>query len=182
MASLIPAAGSTGSGSLTLQGPSTSSTQTVTIPDATGTMMVSGNMPAFRAYAGSNVVISSSTWTKVSLNTKSFDTNSNFDATTNYRFTPTVAGYYQINATANGQTSGTAPTRLVAQIYKNGAAYSYGTDNAVSGTYSSYVSDIIYMNGSTDYIELYVYITATTPTVNSGSSSVYMSGSLVRAA
>ena len=50
MAALIPSASATGSGTMTLAGPSTNSNQTITIPDATGTMMVSGNMPAFSAY------------------------------------------------------------------------------------------------------------------------------------
>ena len=68
---------------------------TATLPSATGTVMVSGNMPAFSAYASSNTNISSSTWTKITLDTKLYDTNSNFASS---RFTPTVAGYYQINA------------------------------------------------------------------------------------
>ena len=155
----------------------------ISITNASGSITVANTQntgPAFRAYAGSNVVISSATWTKVTLNTENFDTNNNFDSTTNYRFTPTVAGYYQINGTANGQPSGTAPVRLVTQIYKNGVGNSYGTDTAIAGTYSSFVSDVIFFNGSTDYVELYVYINATTPTVNSGSASVFMSGALVR--
>jgi len=40
MASLINASGATGTGSLTIQGPSTNSNQVLTIPDATGTALV----------------------------------------------------------------------------------------------------------------------------------------------
>jgi len=66
----------------------------ITLPAVTGTAMVSGNMPAFSAYANTNQTTSASyVATKVQINTKEFDTNNNFDATTNYRFTPTVAGY-----------------------------------------------------------------------------------------
>ena len=53
--------------------------------------------PAFSVQMGSTQSISSGTYTKLQFNTKNYDTNNNFDATTNYRFTPTVAGYYQIN-------------------------------------------------------------------------------------
>ena len=81
--------------------------------------MVSGNMPAFSAYQSSSQSISNSTFTKIQLQTKEFDTNSNFDNTTNYRYTPTIAGYYQINVgfyTATGSSPGYA---TAAAIYKN---------------------------------------------------------------
>ena len=100
MASLIPSGSATGSGSVTLTVPTTNSNQTATLPDATGTVMVSGNMPAFSAYGNADQVIANTTYTKVQYNVKSspgFDTNSCYD-TSNYRFTPTVAGYYLINA------------------------------------------------------------------------------------
>ena len=50
--------------------------------------------PAFSVYLSSTQTISNATTTKIQFNAKEFDTNSNFDATTNYRFTPSVAGYY----------------------------------------------------------------------------------------
>ena len=50
MASLIPSGSASGTGSMTLAAPVTNSNQTATLPDATGTVMVSGNMPAFSAY------------------------------------------------------------------------------------------------------------------------------------
>jgi len=40
MASLINSAGATGTGSMTIQGPNTNSNQVLTIPDATGTILV----------------------------------------------------------------------------------------------------------------------------------------------
>jgi len=74
----------------------------------TGTLaMVSGNMPAFLVYpSASSTNLTSSTWTKIVFNTEVFDTNNNFDSTTNYRFTPTVAGYYQINLQVYCSSSG----------------------------------------------------------------------------
>ena len=40
--------------------------------------------------------VSTGTWTKVNLQTEIVDTNNDFDNSTNYRFTPTVAGKYLI--------------------------------------------------------------------------------------
>jgi hypothetical protein len=186
MASLIPAAGSTGSGSLTLQGPSTSSTQTVTIPDATGTMMVSGNMPAFSAYMGANQnSITAVTQTKVAFNTITFDTASCFNTST-YRFTPTVAGYYQISANVQLQST-TATDSISLSVYKNGAIYkSSGSAKPAGNSFPvPTLSVLVYCNGSTDYLEIYAYldvITSGNLYSNGDSFRSQFSGVLVRAA
>ena len=125
MAALIPSASATGSGTMTLAGPSTNSNQTITIPDATGTMMVSGNMPAFSAYANANQNVTNATWTKVTINTEEFDTANCFDSTTNYRFTPNVAGYYWLGSTI---AVGAPNNRYTAYLYKNGSVYMSGID------------------------------------------------------
>ena len=52
--------------------------------------------PTFSAFLGTNQVVSTGQ-TKIQLNIKLWDTNSNYDKATNNRFTPTVAGYYQVN-------------------------------------------------------------------------------------
>ena len=155
MAALIPSASATGSGTMTLAGPSTNSNQTVTIPDATGTMMVSGNMPAFSAYLGASQTVSNATWTKVQLSAEVFDTNSNFDSTTNYRFTPTVAGYYQLNIcwAVNAVATG-----IQLAIYKNGSSFLVPAQTAASTSTVS-ASVLVYANGSTDYFEFYVFLT-----------------------
>jgi hypothetical protein len=153
------------SGSITLAAPAVAGSTTYTLPAATGTVMVSGNMPTFSAYmtnGGSNQTLSSGTFTKVKLDTENWDTNNNFDSTTNYRFTPTVAGYYQINGSANISYGSTAPNNIGALIYKNGSAYRrnfiFTNSSAMYGIFI--VSSIIYFNGSTDYVELYAYQTS----------------------
>ena len=174
------------SGAITLAAPAVSGTNTATLPAATGTVMVSGNMPAFSAYLNANQSVSNSTWTKVTLNTKEFDTNNNFDSTTNYRFTPTVAGYYQINACVSSASVSYAQNIWCA-IYKNGSSYkqaqqSYSSEIINTGGPS--VTAVIYFNGTTDYVELYGYNTASnTPKIGGGPTTyTYMSGALVRAA
>jgi len=150
---------------------------TLTVPAVTGTMMVSGNMPAFSAYQSSAQSISIGTWTKVQLQTEQFDTNNNFDSTTNYRFTPTIAGYYQV--TGGIQISSTL-TNILVNIYRNGATgtmicYANGTLGGGFG------STLMYFNGTTDYVELYCYL-GSGQNLSTGSGSTYFQASMVRTA
>jgi hypothetical protein len=171
MAALIPSASATGSGTMTLAGPSTNSNQTITIPDATGTMMVSGNMPAFSAYLGSAQSLTGSVNTKLQINTKEFDTASCFNTST-YRFTPNVAGYYQVNAVATG--SNTAYTFAYITVFKNGAGVKGSTNYSQSVNYPSAVlSTLIYMNGTTDYLELYFNGSATASVLAGADTTVF---------
>ena len=146
---------------------------------------VAGNGPAFSAYrsAGSgNQSVTSDVWTKFAANTEEFDTNSNYD-TSLYRFTPTVAGYYQINLAIYQQpTSGSAAVFTCA-IYKNGAEFKRGIDSRGTITLATpMVNAIIYMNGTTDYVEGYGYIgSATSPLFGTGVQFTF-NGALVRAA
>jgi hypothetical protein len=123
---------------------------------ATGGITVGATAaPAFSANGGT-VSASNNTNTKVPFNTEKFDTNSNYDNVTNYRFTPTVAGYYQINATIGYQSSATGLVEI--DIFKNGSRYFFGTAIANSSTGPQIsVSSIVSLNGSTDYIEIYGY-------------------------
>jgi hypothetical protein len=136
--------------------------------------------PAFSAYrSGANQALVTATITKVQLNTEEFDTNSNFDSTTNYRFTPTVAGYYQISGSVG--LTGTN-TRIFCAIYKNGSEYLRGIDAAVNLSQVN-VSGLVYFNGSTDYIELYAFGTFVgTSDISSGQKYTFLTGVLVRGA
>jgi hypothetical protein len=147
---------------------------------------VAGNGPAFSAYINaSSQNPTSATWTKITLTGKEFDTNSNFDNTTNYRFTPTVAGYYQINAEIyfNGAA---VLTDVRASIYKNGSVNKQGTLSFGTGSWNNAfitLSNIIYMNGSTDYLELYGYnVSVTSPQFVGLAGYTNFSGALIRAA
>ena len=143
------------SGSVSLQAPAVAGSTVLTLPAQTGTVMVNG--PAFRANTVTAQTITTNTFTKVAYNVEEFDTNSNYDPITNYRFTPTVAGYYQINA--NVSMGGGSVGYVQCSIYKNGSRYVSGScspnNGAVGGMVSA--STVIYCNGSTDYIEFYVW-------------------------
>lgn len=161
------------SGSATLQ-TTDATTTTLTLPATTGTLAFNG--PAFSAYQSSAQTPSAAAFTKVQLQTKEFDTNSNFDNTTNYRFTPTIAGYYSV--TANVVSS--AANLIVASIYKNGSAFKQGAQGA-SGNTGVSVDGLIYLNGSTDYIELYIYA-QTAAALTATASATYFQASMVRSA
>ena len=141
--------------------------------------------PAFSAYMSAGATISAFTFVKVAANTEEYDTASCYDAV-NYRFTPNVAGYYQFNGVARAIASTTS--RSIIMFYKNGTSrgrlydLTYnrgGTDCLMNG------SDLIYLNGSTDYVELFVYFDATGAlTLGSAAASAtcYFQGFLARPA
>jgi hypothetical protein len=179
-----------GSGTFTIASPNTSTNRTLTLPDNTGTIITTGSTfagtgPAFRAYLSANQTVTNITNTKVQLDTEVFDTANCFDSTTNYRFTPNVAGYYQFNVTQGAQAASALSYNYI-QIYKNGAQDSIAIYDTYDGTFSfGSLSTLIYMNGTTDYVELYAQLNGTgTLTVVGLNSSLgtYMSGFLARAA
>jgi hypothetical protein len=137
--------------------------------------------PAFRAFRNTSAQsISQSTFTKVQLNGESYDTDSCFDSTTNYRFTANKAGYYQINAgiLINNSTD----ELIVGKIYKNGSNLTtlFYTRNTQDDE-GFYGSDLVYLNGTTDYIELFARADGGgTRSVGYGSSDTFMSGVWIR--
>ena len=181
MSNIILGGGPSGGGSVTLQAPNTNSNQTVNIPDRTGTVAIDG--PLFNCGASSTFSVSNSTDTKIPINTKTYDTANCFD-TTNYRFTPNVAGYYQVQGAVfispPNNTSG-----FILSIFKNGALFqqvhrenfqNYFNQLAQGGT-------IVYLNGTTDYVELYIWQNGgSTLTFGSSAYVTWFSGSMVRAA
>ena len=109
--------------------------------------------------------------TKIILDTVSPDTNNNF---ANSRFTPTVAGHYQINGTVNSTPGANS---LTAYIHRNG--FSTIAGSAVNAqTYQSLTSIQLYCNGSTDYVELFASHSQGSNMAISGS----MNACLIRAA
>ena len=137
---------------------------------------VVGNGPAFRATSNTNTSVPGVTFTKVNLGSEIFDTNSNF---TSSRFTPTVAGYYLI--TGGVAISSSTPVGLLSVIFKNGIIYSYGSGQVRANALRSSITDIVEMNGSTDYIELYCYH-ETSGSFNTEIGSCFLSGCLIRSA
>ena len=137
--------------------------------------------PAFKAdRITSDQSVTSGVWTKVQLNGVTFDTHACFDSATNYRFTPNVAGYYQISfALDAGATS--AGTAALSRVDKNGSLYLYGAYVTMPGSVEGISSGagLVYMNGTTDYIELYGLAVGTAVKFKFGAVT-YMTGCFIR--
>jgi hypothetical protein len=151
------------SGTITLDAPNVAGTTVLTLPTANGTILTTANTfgagtgPAFSVYLSANQSITTATTTKIAFNTELFDTNSNFDTST-YRFTPTVAGYYNVGLTCS--YIGSAVIRFIASIFKNGSEF-YRVSDSNGDVYLGGSSQVIYMNGTTDYIEFYGSVSGT---------------------
>ena len=163
------------SGSITLQEPAVAGTTVLDLPAASGTVMVSGNMPTFSAYQSSAQTLSSATFTKLQFQTEEWDTANCFDNTTNYRFTPNVAGYYLVTGS---MTLGDTNSNNFVAIYKNGSVNRFGSQNTVD---RSQISAYVYLNGTTDYIELYGRV-VTGQVLDASSTNTWFQATLVRAA
>jgi hypothetical protein len=164
------------SGAITLAAPAVSGTNTATLPAATGTVMVSGNMPAFSYGQTVAQTLSAGTFTKITFTTSDFDTTSGMFSSS--RFTPTVNGYYQINACVSNSGSG---GELLPAVYRNGAAYRYGNDALSGSLVGSTISALVYLNGSTDYVEIWGYF-STGQNTSAQVLRTYFQGCLVRTA
>jgi hypothetical protein len=94
------------------------------------------------------------------------------------RFTPTVAGYYQISG---GFEVSAIATGMLAYVYKNGSIFKKLTNIGPATGSGVAGSALVYCNGSTDYIEFYGNI-GTGQALVAGSGTTYFQGVLVRAA
>ena len=120
------------------------------------------NTPAFEAYLSADQTgITDVTETKVQVNTESFDTDNCYDNSTNYRFTPTVAGKYYVYGRVSIDEAAGNTRNALAYIYKNGSEkvrsfVNFHSSLASDGEGASpTVSAVIDFNGSSDYVELY---------------------------
>lgn len=165
---------SSGGGSITLEEAVTASNLTITVPANSGTMAIQG--PAFSAKRTGTQAITAIVWTKVQFQTEEYDTASAYDNVTNYRFTPQVAGYYQV--TVNTEAA-SAQNYAYSAIYKNGTQV-YRNSTALGAGTGTIVTALVFLNGSTDYVEGYVYFASS---INlSGNEGTYFQATMVRAA
>ena len=148
---------SSGSGTITLG----QSGETITIPSGVTQTNIGGVMtPAFEAQRPQSAqVVSNNTDTKVQFSTENFDTDNCYDNSTNYRFTPNVAGKYFVYARIMGRAATNGNLVYVEiSLKKNGTKI--GSSRFDNG--SNYVNNktpvinqIVDMNGSSDYVECF---------------------------
>lgn len=117
-----------------------------------------GILPAVSATLGSDQSINTSTHTKVQYNTEVYDPTGDYDNATNYRFTPSVAGIYFIAAAVQFVDLGDAKQGII-KVYKNGSevrgvkAWSSGASTDPDPCVTAFAE----MNGTTDYLEVFVF-------------------------
>jgi len=136
------------------------------------------NGPAFRAIATAQQVVNANVADLCTFNSETFDTDNCYNSAQS-KFVPNVAGYYQFNAAAQNFVTG-SQFGIYLTLRKNGVAVSPG-GKVSSGTNSfaaATVSDLIYLNGTTDYVDCIVTGLATSGTMNVQGN--YFSGFLAR--
>jgi hypothetical protein len=120
--------------------------------------LVVGTTAAGSVGKTTNQSIASATPTKVVLEAVSEDPQSWWNAANN-RWIPTIPGYYQVDASVTYSGVGTS-SLYEGQILKNGGIVSNGLfqlNQGVSGFQTCVASRVVYMNGSTDYLEMWTY-------------------------
>jgi len=153
--------------------------------EATGLKWAAGGAssgPTFRAYRATSVQsLTINTATKIAFNAEDWDTDSCFDSTTNYRFTANKAGYYEFNTNISFDTAGTVGRNRL-WFYKNGAEFTRLVDGPTPQAYGIMSgSALIYLNGTTDYVEVYMQLgAATTRDTGFGIAQVSFDGVWIR--
>ena len=134
------------------------------------------SLPTFSAHSTTDQSLTNNTWTKVLYPTEEFDTDSNFASS---RFTPTVAGYYQLSTSVKMEGGGAA--NFYVHLYKNGSDYKRYTYVETASNFAVGGSICAYANGSSDYYEIYVNAQVATPKTIGGSITCWFTGVGVRA-
>jgi hypothetical protein len=136
-------------------------TNTSTIALKSGATLTNfpANTPAFRAYTDTVQTTSDGVITKAELDLETYDTDSCYDTST-YRFTPNVAGKYYFNFVATDNYTTTAANDAYIYIRKNGSDIAEFGINSKGSQYGTLaVSTTVDMNGSSDYVEFFLYYT-----------------------
>lgn len=138
--------------------------------------------PCFRAYLSADQTLTSGTTVKVNFNTESFDVGACYDSTANYRWTPNVAGYYDVDYQVSEAGSTISAGSAAAYLFKNGTKITEGIYVAPTAANARVAgSDRVYMNGSTDYLEVFATISGTgTMKFVSGAVESRFSGHFIR--
>ena len=133
------------------------------------------SFPTFSAYDTASQSLTANTATKITYTIENWDEGSCYASS---RFTPTTAGYYQVTATFDIQPTSSANIWL--KLYKNGSAWaSLDERYAVSGELVPLGTNTVYLNGTTDYVEIYGF-SSQTATVYKGQTYAWFTAVGIR--
>ena len=145
--------------------------------------------PAFKAFLSSDQTgITSNSDTKVQFDAIEYDVGGYYDNTTNYRYTPLVAGYYHIIFSCSCGAAIDIDDFII-NIFKNDVVHTQGrlhltgvtNDDLFASTIHS--SEIIHMNGTTDYLHCQARVgseDASSGEFRAGKDRTYFSGLLLQ--
>jgi hypothetical protein len=160
------------------------------LPQAGLATNVAGNGPSFSAYQSTQqATLTSGVLTLIQFQTKEWDTGTCFNNTGStvtlngvsapqYSFAPNVAGYYQVSA---GVAVASSVVYMLLFLYKNGAQYKRYTNTNSATVAGVNGSLLVYLNGTSDYVQLYCQQGANQQLVNS-SDNTYFQAVMVRSA
>lgn len=146
---------------LTASGPVTHSSTTILTGAVSGagydTKTLSNSYKFSVGVPGQNFTATGFTASKIIMpSLPLFDTGSNFDYTTNYRFTAPISGFYFFTAQLDWFVANGVEERIM--LYKNGSFFRYGNQlsNNTGGNFDvmTIVSTLVHLT-ATDYIELW---------------------------
>ena len=118
------------------------------------------NTPSFHAHASGNLSLSDNTLTKINFPSEDYDTSSTYDNSSNYRFTPGIAGkyflYYKVVMETGANNNNVEFCE--GHIYKNGSTISKMMmdfrDDKDGRTFTVLGSSVV-ESDTDDYFEIY---------------------------
>jgi hypothetical protein len=174
MSAIKLSSSATGAGNITLLSPVAATDKTITLPDRAGFMSVDG--PSFSVYPSAATSLVQNVATKISFGNVIHDSHTCFN-TSSSRFQPTVAGWYMIGGSVRVFS---AYAGLSLFIYKNVVLEKEIGTSAPSNLGAIQGWAMVYLNGSTDYVELYCIQTVATQNGHSTADRTYFQGFFVR--
>jgi len=166
-------------------GSGTASSSTFLRGDQTYAAAGESNNPSFFAYMSAHQAVADNVNTKVAFNTALFATSGTYD-TTNYRWTPGVAGNYQLNVQVVGDSQATA--NLYANtlyVFKNGSGLGIRPGEVNNNYVDNYPRqhaislNICVQSDADDYFEVWAATNDTSSTPQFFSYGSYFGGFLI---
>ena len=127
----------------------------------TGEGIGSLNVPSFLAKMSGDQTVTDENRTKVQFDTEVYDTDGKYDHSTNYRFTPTVAGTYFLHAQVDAKSNNNTELRdFFLVLAKNGTDL-YVTRHNLTNNFHNRMAlnlQVTDVANTTDYYEVEVYV------------------------
>lgn len=150
--------------------------KSISLSGATATGNILTNPFKFSVYRNAAWTSAGSAYGKVNFDTVLYDTSSNYDATTNFRFTALVAGFYHFDAGVKSNAAAGALSGIA--LYKNGSIEkSVEIENGANTTPIGPGISADIQLAANDTIEVYHYGSASTG--STGKEKTWFSGHLI---